>query len=300
MDLLNRTRRRRAGPHRVGPGLALALLALLGCGDAPRISGVVERVDADYGHVVLTQPGLEGVLPAGSTALAAPPDVVAAVEPGQVVEAVVARGESGPEIRSVRFVRWADESEGWIESGGRRVRAERAEPIALEDTAGRPVSLADLAGRVVLLDFIYTSCPGPCPAQTHNMRIVQRGLSDAARSRVRLVSVTIDPETDDAEALAAYAARHGADLSGWSFLTGPVAEVEDTYGRYGIGITEGEDGAMDHTLRSFVIDDRGYVVDEYRSDAFDPDAVVRRLEVLAAEAAARGDASGPADASPGA
>jgi protein SCO1/2 len=300
MDLLSRPRRRAVRQRRAVPGFVLALVALLGCGDAPRVTGVVERVDAEYGQVVLTQPGLEAVLPAGSTALAAPPGVVEAVAPGQVVEAVVARGASGPEIRSVRFVRWADESEGWIESAGRRVRAERAEPIALEDTAGRPVSLAGLAGRVVLLDFIYTSCPGPCPAQTHNMRIVQRGLSEAARSRVRLVSVTIDPETDDAEALAAYAARHGADLSGWSFLTGPVAEVEDTYARYGIGISEGEDGAMDHTLRSFVIDDRGYVVDQYRSDAFDPDAVVRRLEVLAAEAAERADASTPDDLAPGA
>jgi len=271
----------------VATALGLVGLLALACSGPVRVSGIVERVDDEYGQVLVTQPGVEGVLPPGTASLPADEAVRKGLEPGQVVALEIVRGANGPTIASARFERWAGEDEGWIESAGRHVRAERAEPISLFDTQGRPVSLAGLAGQVVLLDFIYTSCPGPCPAQTSNMRVVQRGLSDAARPYVRLVSVTIDPETDDAAALAEYAARHGADLSGWSFLTGPVAAVEDTYGRYGIGISEGEDGAMDHTLRSFVIDDRGYVVDRYRSDHFDPAAVVARLESLAKAAAAR-------------
>lgn len=275
--------------RRAGVFAALVLVLALGmaCSEAPRVTGVVERVDEGYGQVMLTHPGIEGLLPAGTAALPADASVLAGLEPGQVVEVEIGRGAAGPEITAARFVRFAGQADGWIESAGRRVPAEHAEPISLRDTEGRPVSLESLAGRVVLLDFIYTSCPGPCPAQTHNMRIVQRGLSEAARPWVRLVSVTIDPETDDAAALAGYAKRHGADLSSWSFLTGPVDEVEDTYTRYGIGVTDGEDGAMDHTLRSFVIDDRGYVVARYRSDVFDPEAVIERLEALAAEAAER-------------
>ncbi len=262
---------------------ALILACMAACADPPRVRGLVERVDHENGRVLLTQPGIEGVLPAGTTSLGADQTVRSGLLPGQWIDVELARGTDGPIITSAVFVRSATEEEGWIESAGRLIPAERAEPIALFDTEGRPVTLAGLAGRIVLLDFIYTSCPGPCPAQTHNMRVVQRSLSDDARKRVQFVTVTIDPETDDAAALAEYAARHSADLSGWSFLTGPVEVVVDTYARYGIGTSEGEGGAMDHTLRSFMIDDRGFVVERYRSDVFDPVAVTARLEELARE-----------------
>lgn len=262
---------------------ALLLACVAACADPPRVRGLVERVDDANGQVLLTQPGIEGVLPAGTTSLGAEAAVREHLAPGQWVDVELARGADGPIITSAVFVRFATEEEGWIESAGRRIPAERAEPIELFDTEGRTVTLAGLSGRVVLLDFIYTSCPGPCPAQTHNMRVVQRGLPDALRERVQFVSVTIDPETDDAAALSEYAARHSADLSNWSFLTGPVEVVEDTYTRYGIGVSEGEAGAMDHTLRSFVIDARGFVVDRYRSDVFDPTGVIARLEELTRE-----------------
>ena len=91
---------------------------------------------------------------------------VADMKPGQLIEMDVVRGESGPEIRSARFIRWAGEGEGWIDSGGQKVRAEPAAPIALEDTEGQSVTLDDLKGQIVLIDFIYTTCHGPCPAQT--------------------------------------------------------------------------------------------------------------------------------------
>lgn len=278
---------RRVLPRAVGALFVTMAVSVLACGAAPTVTGVVERVDDEYEQVVITQPGFGDVLPAGTTTLSAAESVRTGLEPGQIVEVEVVRASGGPEIRSARFVRWAGEADGWIESAGRHVPVERAEPIALVDTSGRPVSLAGLAGSVVLVDFIYTSCPGPCPAQTHNMRRVQRGLSDEARQHVRFISVTIDPETDDGPTLAEYAARHHADLENWSFLTGPVAEVEDTYTRYGIGVTEGAGGSMDHTLRSFVVDDRGYLVDRYRSDRFDAAAVVQRLEALAGAATAR-------------
>ncbi|MAJ60057.1 MAG: hypothetical protein CBC48_08760 [bacterium TMED88] len=283
MDILNRSRI-------VWLWSFLGLL-VFGCGEDRRIVGVVEQVDAVYEQVLVEQPGRPGLLPAGSVSLKAAAEVQADMKPGQLIEMDVVRGESGPEIRSARFIRWAGEGEGWIDSGGQKVRAEPAAPIALEDTEGQSVTLDDLKGQIVLIDFIYTTCHGPCPAQTHNMRRVQRGLSDQARSRVQFLSVTIDPENDDAAALSAYAKKHGVDLSDWAFLTGPAADVEAARRAYHIGVTDAEQGGLDHSLRSYVIDDRGYLVDRYRSESFDADQVIERLEALAQEAKGRGPLS---------
>ena len=277
-------RRTRRAAH-IALACALAWIGLA-CAERHAVEGIVERLDDDWDQVVLVAEGL----PHGSQAFRAADDLREGLTVGHVVTGEYVEGETQPVLVSVRVERFADQSDGWIESGGERLAAERAPPIALEDTEGRPVSLADLAGTVLLADFIFTSCPGPCPAQTHNMVLVQKRLSEQAKPHVRLISVTIDPETDDGPTLRAYAERHGADLSGWSFLTGPVELVEETYGRYGIGVSMGEGGDMDHTLRSFLIDDRGFLIERYRSDVFDPDAVVARLEALARDAATR-DAS---------
>src|SRR2546430_4504132 len=71
----------------------------------------------------------------------------------------------------------------------------RAPRFTLGDPEGRPVSLTDFAGRIVLLAFIYTSCPSACPLVTQRMAVLQRRLTAAGPfpSRRNLLSVTVDP-----------------------------------------------------------------------------------------------------------
>jgi protein SCO1/2 len=45
-------------------------------------------------------------------------------------------------------------------------------------------------------------------------------------SGVRLVSFSVDPENDTPLVLAAYAEKAGAEAARWTFVTGPVDEVE--------------------------------------------------------------------------
>src|SRR5947209_7689197 len=80
----------------------------------------------------------------------------------------------------------------------------RAPRFTLGDPEGRPVSLTDFAGRIVLLAFIYTSCPSACPLVTQRMAVLQRRLTAAGLfpSRVNFVSVTVDPDRDTTETLA--------------------------------------------------------------------------------------------------
>ncbi|HEX4585229.1 MAG TPA: SCO family protein [Burkholderiaceae bacterium] len=73
-------------------------------------------------------------------------------------------------------------------------------------------------GRPVLLDFIYTTCTTICPVMTQTFAEVQKRLGrDAAK--VKMVSVSIDPEEDTPARLTDYAKRYQAGAQ-WSFYTG--------------------------------------------------------------------------------
>jgi protein SCO1 len=89
---------------------------------------------------------------------------------------------------------------------------------------GRPFNSKILRGKVWVADFIYTTCPGPCPRMTSQMREVQDAVIKMAD--VKLVSFTVDPARDTPEALAAYAKTHGASTEDWYFLTGPESTLQ--------------------------------------------------------------------------
>src|ERR1700683_4154951 len=51
-----------------------------------------------------------------------------------------------------------------------------------------------LAGHVWVADFVYTTCPGPCPMMSSQMRQIQS--LTAETPDVKLVSFTVDPQHD--------------------------------------------------------------------------------------------------------
>lgn len=91
------------------------------------------------------------------------------------------------------------------------------EDFSLTECHGQTVTRADLLGKPWLACFTFTRCAGPCPRVSQQMKILQdrlRGLD------VRLVSFSVDPETDTPEVLRTYAEYYKADPERWWFLTG--------------------------------------------------------------------------------
>lgn len=97
--------------------------------------------------------------------------------------------------------------------------------VDLVDMDGRRVGLeAALGGPgAVMLQFIFTTCPGVCPVLSAAFSAAQEELGPELE-RVRLVSISIDPEHDTPQRLRAYAARYGVTPS-WRFLTGSLDDV---------------------------------------------------------------------------
>jgi protein SCO1/2 len=107
----------------------------------------------------------------------------------------------------------------------RRSLASYAVPdVTLLDQRGRKVPLRQLldTDEPVLLNFIFTTCTAICPAMSAIFARVQHDLGSDS-GRVRMVSVSIDPEHDTPPELAAYAERFRAGPQWW-FLTGSLED----------------------------------------------------------------------------
>lgn len=95
--------------------------------------------------------------------------------------------------------------------------------IKLIDSNGRAVAMRSLLDgkEPVILNFIFTTCTTICPVMSSTFEQVQEQLGNR-RNRVRMVSVSIDPENDTPARLKAYAHRYNAGPH-WQLLTGSVA-----------------------------------------------------------------------------
>ncbi|MGB7623923.1 MAG: SCO family protein [Terriglobia bacterium] len=163
-------------------------------------------------------------------------------------------------------------------------------PFSLVNFNNLPIQLSDLQGKVSVMDFFFTTCPGPCPAMTSQMKRLQDEFKD--RRGVQFVSVTVDPETDTPAVLSKYAAAVGADPSRWFFLTGSRKEIQDL-ANHGLYLAVGDNapvapangqGTITHSTRFVLIDGRAHIRGYYDStDNQSLQELVRAIERLPVE-----------------
>jgi protein SCO1/2 len=158
-----------------------------------------------------------------------------------------------------------------------------APDFTLTSQDGAPVSLADLRGKVVAVTFIFTRCTATCPVLTPMMSFVQDRLGADFGAKIAFVSISVDPEHDTPEVLKEYAQAFGADLAGWSFLTGHPATIREVTRRYGVYASRSESGDVDHTFLTSIVDPRGTLRVQYLGVRFDPEEFRRDLLSLTKE-----------------
>jgi protein SCO1 len=158
-----------------------------------------------------------------------------------------------------------------------------APEFALISQDGAPVKLTDYRGKVVALTFIFTLCANTCPVLTPMMSFVQDQLGSDFGKKIHFVSITVDPERDTPAVLKEYAQAFGANLSGWSFLTGTPDAIREVTRRYGIFAAKTTNGSIDHTFLTSIIDQRTILRVQYLGVRFDPEEFRRDLVSLLKE-----------------
>jgi protein SCO1/2 len=158
-----------------------------------------------------------------------------------------------------------------------------APEFTLTSQDGAPVSLTDLRGKVVAVTFIFTMCTATCPVLTPMMSFVQDQLGSDFGAKIAFVSITVDPERDTPEVLKEYAQAFGANLAGWTFLTGIPTAIRDITRRYGVFASKNANGDVDHTFLTSIVDPRGILRVQYLGVRFDPEEFRRDLLSLLKE-----------------
>ena len=144
--------------------------------------------------------------------------------------------------------------------------------FSLIDQAHQRVSLSQYAGKVVALNFIYTSCalPNFCYRISNNFGVLKQRFQEQLGRDLVLLTVTFDPQRDHPEQLAHYAENWKADPKTWHFLTGSVADVQAVTSMFGMDYFP-EEGLMNHSLHTAVIDRKGKLVANIEGNRFTAD-----------------------------
>lgn len=135
-----------------------------------------------------------------------------------------------------------------------------ARELSLTDQFGKVRTLADFKGKAVVIFFGYTQCPDVCPTTMMEMANVMKNLGKDAE-RVQVLFVTIDPDRDTQDLLAAYVPNFDPRflaLRGDATQTAKVAqEFKVVYQK--AASKNGDNYTMDHTAASYMFDPQGRV-----------------------------------------
>nr|WP_315151656.1 SCO family protein [uncultured Flavobacterium sp.] len=88
---------------------------------------------------------------------------------------------------------------------------------------GKTVTQKDYEGKVYVADFFFTTCGSICPKMTTNLVDVQKAIKN--NPKVKLLSLSVFPETDSVPALKAYAKKYGVIDAKWNLVTGDKKEI---------------------------------------------------------------------------
>lgn len=96
--------------------------------------------------------------------------------------------------------------------------------FSFQNQDNKTITQKDIEGKVFVAEYFFTTCKSICPIMNKQMQRVQQAIK--GNSNVKILSFTVDPETDTVAQMKRYATSHNAVKGQWHFLTG---KQEDLY-----------------------------------------------------------------------
>jgi len=98
-----------------------------------------------------------------------------------------------------------------------------APDFTLTNQSGEEVTFSEFGGKVVVVAFIYTSCPDVCLIISSNLEYVNENLGEYS-DEVEIISITIDPARDTVSRLSEWTMERGYEWNHLTHESGPVME----------------------------------------------------------------------------
>lgn len=211
--------------------------------------------------------------------------------PGQAIEFELVTNEDDSWIRNIRKIDVSSlnlpEGKKTAPSTGKDSKPARLEEgdllpeFQLTDQDGKTINRETFAGKDLVVTFIFTRCPVPdfCPRMSRQFAEIEKVVSGdpGLADRVRLLSISFDPEYDTPEILEKYAAEHSKNLELWRFASGSVSQTKDLTHVFAV-YTETEGGTINHGLTTAWIGPDGTVRKLWRGNAWKPEEVLDALK----------------------
>jgi protein SCO1/2 len=149
-----------------------------------------------------------------------------------------------------------------------------APAFELTNRDGEVVSLSDYADKILVVHFVYTSCPDVCPLHADKIQEIQTMINESPMKEiVQFVTITTDPETDTPDVLKTYGRDHNLNPVNWTFMTAAPDQPEDTTRKlaqsFGHKFVKSDDGYQTHGVVTHVIDRGGRWAGNFHGLRFD-------------------------------
>ena len=176
------------------------------------------------------------------------------------------------------LARELDRSAPQLASGTWLAQARVLPDFQLEDQHGQPFTLQSLRGKPSLLFFGFTHCPDVCPTTLFKLAQVKKA---AALPGLQIALISVDPQRDTPQALAAYVRSFDPDFIG---ATGTPEQIRKVSTDFGVATQRvdlpGGDYTMDHTAAVFLTDRQGHIAAVF-TPPFDSRTLVQDLRKAA-------------------
>lgn len=275
---------------RIVVGAALVVLMLAGTTFAApvrHLHGVILSLSAQAGTAIVRHDAFAGMPAMTMTFRIVPQSRARELQPGAIVDAEV---DTGTDPWTLRNVSSTAAQAVTASPAARAVSPLRVgDPVPdtpFVDQTGKPFRFSALRGDDVVLAFIYTRCQDArmCPLISAKFHALQ---SMAARRRIHLVEVTLDPAYDRPPVLARYAKTFGADPARWTLAVSDANQTLDFAARFGIATFPDPNAGIIHTENTVLIGPGGTIDDMLTDTSWAP------AQILAEVDAARGRAANP-------
>ena len=152
--------------------------------------------------------------------------------------------------------------------------------VNMTDQSGGVQSLSTFRGHPVVISMFYATCPNVCPVLISTIQSLERALPADKLSDLRVLLISVDPDTDTPEVLAEVAARHRINTQRWKLTRATAQDVRKIAAVLSVKYRKLPSGEFNHTSILTLLDREGVVRAESAKIPGIDDAFLRAIKEI--------------------